>query len=55
MVVKKKIDQKIINKLKNYKDFNYIHSDNLSYVDRIKFASKKFNQNMQCVWQKMIF
>ena len=37
----KKIDQKIINKLKNYKDFNYIHSNNLSYVDRIKFASKK--------------
>ena len=36
-----KIEQKLINQLKTYKDFDYVHSTNLSYVERIKFASKK--------------
>jgi glycosyltransferase domain-containing protein len=36
-----KIDQKIIDRLKLFRDFEYIHSTDLSYVDRIKFSSKK--------------
>jgi glycosyltransferase domain-containing protein len=36
-----RIDKKLINQLKFYKEFEYIHSADLSYVERIKFASKK--------------
>jgi glycosyltransferase domain-containing protein len=36
-----KISEKLINELKFCKDFTYIHSTELSYIERIKFASKK--------------
>ncbi len=36
-----KIQKEIIDKLKNLKPFDYIHSADLSYVERIKFASQK--------------
>ena len=40
-----KISEKFINELKFCKDFEYIHSIKLSYVERIKFATKKVQTN----------
>ena len=41
----KKISEKFINELKFCKDFEYIHSMEMSYVERIKFATKKVKTN----------
>ena len=40
-----KISEKFINELKLCKDFEYIHSIEMSYVERIKFATKKVKTN----------
>jgi glycosyltransferase domain-containing protein len=40
-----KISEKFINELKFCKDFEYIHSIEISYVERIKLASKKVQTN----------
>ena len=40
-----KISEKFINELKFCKDFEYIHSTEKSYVERIKFATKKVQTN----------
>ena len=37
----KKIKQEVIGQLKTFKEFQYVHAADLSYVDRIKLASKK--------------
>ena len=41
----KKIHQEVIDQLKTFKSFQYIHAADLSYVDRIKYASKKVQSN----------
>ena len=41
----KKISEKFINELKFCKDFEYFHSMEMSYVERIKFATKKVKTN----------